>query len=86
MSNFKNQYDQNPDGSLSKVPLCHHAWRYSAQEAGHIDYSKSSNTALLGELCSKETDTLQTERSQGGEKKDAVQNPVLNPKQKKLYV
>jgi hypothetical protein len=80
--NFKNQYDKDPEGSLCKVPLCHHVWRYSAQEADLImkvciEYSKSSCTDTLKELCAVETDLLLMTRSQSGNKKGAVRNPIV---------
>jgi hypothetical protein len=68
-NNFLKAYQENPKGGLSRVKLCSHAWKYSAQEAQKIldvcklKVSRAHPRRKLIEYCRDAAEQLFAERS-----------------------
>ncbi len=80
-ANFHNAYDKNPKGSLSKVPKCLHAWKYSAQEAAYLlsicTARASSVNKALHPLCLKAVEELLSERYQKSKCNNSSQSKLF---------
>jgi hypothetical protein len=81
-ANFVKEFLKGDEARLSKVPLCHHVWKYSAQEAESMlwvctERARDPTKNNLHELCQEAADTLLTKRSQKGNRKNTKKSQLF---------